>query len=150
MKLNKTLTIIALAAASLCTTSPLQAQDAPKDKPAGEQAPPAGQPPRRPGIISLENIAKQLDLNDEQKAKVKPVIEEMQQKIADSRKELQGASMEDRRAKMKEIREAASAKLKGILTPEQYQKWEKLTPARRPANGGTPPAAPAAGEEKKN
>jgi hypothetical protein len=52
-------------------------------------------------------------------------------------------STDDRRAKMKTIRDDANAKLKTILTPDQFAKYQALMPARRPA---TPPptAAPAA------
>jgi Spy/CpxP family protein refolding chaperone len=44
-------------------------------------------------------------------------------------------SQEDRRAKMKEIRDAMQAKIKEILTPEQYKKWEKHLRQNRKAGG---------------
>jgi hypothetical protein len=49
-------------------------------------------------------------------------------------------------AKVKEIRESTSAKVKPILNDEQWQKWERMrNPAanRRPATPGAP-AAPGA------
>jgi hypothetical protein len=81
----------------------------------------------------------------------------MMQKNADVRKD---TTMEatDRRAKMKEIRDDATAKLKDILTPEQLEKWQKMLQGNRrppagagagapppppPAGGGTPPPPPA-------
>lgn len=145
MKLNKTLTLAALVATSLFAGSALQAQDAPKDKPA--DAPggaPGGSGMRRP-MLSLDSVAKQLDLTEDQKTKVKPVIEELTQKMGDLRKDT-AMSPEDRRPKMKELRDAATAKLKEILTAEQFAKWEKVGPGgRRPGGAGGPP--PAAGGE---
>src|SRR6185312_15251752 len=101
MKLNKTLTIAALVAAGLCSSLPLQAQDAPKDKPAGDQ-PAAAPGMRRPGMMTVESLAKQLDLTEDQKTKIKPILEDMQKKMGDLRKDT-GLAQEDRRAKMKEI-----------------------------------------------
>ena len=144
MKLNKALMTIALAAGSVFAGSTLQAQDAPKDKPA---APAPGM--RRPGL-SLDNLAKQLDLTDDQKVKVKPILEDLQKKIAEIRKDTSIAA-EDRPAKMKEIREGTSAKLKEILTAEQFAKWEKMGAGmRRPGGaGGPPPGAPGEGARDK-
>jgi hypothetical protein len=93
-------------------------------------------------------IATQLALTDDQKAKAKPIFDEMSQKMADLRKDttVQG---QDRRAKAKEIRDDATTKLKDVLTPEQFAKWEKMAQGNRRPPGGpgappaaTPPAAP--------
>ena len=142
MKLNKTLMIAALIAGSVFAADvAVRAQDATNTPPAG--APPG---PGARGRMNFDNIATQLALTDDQKPKVKPIIEEMMQKNADLRKDtsVQGA---DRRAKMKEIRDAATAKLKDILTPDQLEKWQKIGQGgRRPAGAGTPP--PAAGDTK--
>jgi len=144
MKLTKTLMMATLVAGGLLAGTSLQAQDTPKDKPTGDQ--PAAQAPRRPQF-SLEGLAKQLDLTEDQKTKVKPIMEEQQKKTAEVRKDT-ALSQEDRRAKMKEIREATGTQLKPILTAEQYAKWEKMGPPnRRPP---TAPVAPAAGDKAKN
>ncbi|HEV2691828.1 MAG TPA: hypothetical protein VG347_02930 [Verrucomicrobiae bacterium] len=134
MKLNKILMLASIVAAGLSSGIPAQAQDS--------NAPAATPPPmRRPQIMNAEGLTKALDLTDDQKTKVKPILEDMQKQGADIRKDTSLAP-EDRRAKMKEIRDAAGAKLKEILTPEQYAKWEKMAQGRRPA-GGAPAAAPA-------
>jgi Spy/CpxP family protein refolding chaperone len=140
MKLNKTLMIAALVAGSVFAADvAVRAQDA-TNKPA------AGAPPGARGRMNFDSIATQLALTDDQKPKVKPVIEEMQQKMADLRKDT-SVAQEDRRAKMKEIRDAATAKLKDILTPEQLDKWTKMQQPgnRRPPGGagGPPPAGDA-------
>jgi len=152
MKLNQTLTIAALVAGGLFASLPLQAQDAPKDKPAGDQpaAAPGGPGMRRPGMMTIDSLSKQLDLTEDQKAKIKPILEDMQKKMSDLRKDA-SVAQEDRRAKMKEIRDGVSAKFKEILTAEQFAKWEKMGPGnRRPGAGAPPPAAPAGGDKAKN
>ena len=43
---------------------------------------------------------------------------------------------------MKTIREDMTAKMKEILTADQFAKWQKMMPGRRPGGGaGAPPAA---------
>ena len=126
MKLNKALLIAALAAGSLFTSgSPSQAQD-------NTNTPPAGAPPgglrQRP---NFDMIAKQLELTDAQKPQVKAILDEQQQKLKDLRADTSVAQA-DKRAKSKEIRDAATAKLKPILTAEQFAKWEKMGQRQRP------------------
>lgn len=120
------------------------AQDA-TNTPPTQGTPPVQHPPAMRGRMNFDVIATQLALTDDQKAKAKPVFEEMNQKMIDLRKDTT-LEMADRRAKMKEIRDDASAKLKDILTPEQYQKWESMGPRNR-VRPVTPPGstnAPAA------
>ena len=137
MKLNKTLIMTALVAAGLFAAGSLQAQET--NKPAGDQA---GM--RRAPMPTLDSIAKQLDLTEDQKTKVKPTIDEMIAKLTDLQKDT-SVQQADRRAKRKEIRDAAGVKLKPILTEEQYAKWEKMgQPNRRPTPPVTAPDAPAA------
>lgn len=133
MKLNKTLLVAGLMAGSLFAGNlALPAQDSTN----------APQPTVQRGRFNLELISKQLDLTDDQKPKVKVVVDELQQKTRELRQD-PSLSQEDRRAKNKELREAANAKLKDILTADQYAKWLKFAPAgRRPAGSPTPPAAP--------
>ena len=70
-------------------------------------------------------MTEKLKLTDEQKPKVKAVLEESQKK----RQELFSDSSvprEDRREKMKGINDNEDKKLKGILTAEQYTEYEKM------------------------
>ena len=135
MKLNKTLALAALVAGSLLAgSSALQAQDNTNTPPAG--GPPGGGMRGRP---TFEMISKQLDLTDDQKPLVKPIVEDMQKQASELRKDT-SLTQEDRRAKMKEIRDGAAAKLKDILTPEQFAKWQKMGQRQRPPMA--PPAVP--------
>ena len=139
MKLNKTLALAALVAGSLIAGSvALQAQDNTNTPPTG--APPGGGMRGRP---NFEAISKQLELTDDQKPKVKAVLEDMQKQSRELRQDT-SLTQEDRRAKMKEIRDGASTKLKDILTADQFAKWQKIGQHQRPpmAPPATPPATP--------
>ena len=141
MKLNKTLMIAALIAGSVFAADvAVRAQDS-TNKPAAS-TPPGG--PGARGRMNFDNIATQLALTDEQKTKVKPIFDEMMQKQRDLRQDTAVTDPTERRAKMKEIRDAATTKLKEIpLTQEQLDKWAKMGQGqRRPAGGaGAPPPA---------
>ena len=134
MKLNKTLITVALVAVGLLTTdATLLAQSSTNTPPAGVRPPRAG--------MNIETIASQLDLTDDQKTKAKPVFDEMRQKLADLHKD-SSLSQTDKRSKFKEIRDDTNAKLKEILTSDQYAKWMKMPGNRRPPGGaGAPPPA---------
>jgi Spy/CpxP family protein refolding chaperone len=152
MKPNQTLMIAALIAGGVCAASvAVRAQDTttPPTAPAQATAPapatpaaPATAPAHPPGAPVVRNrfemIAQRLALSDDQKAKAKPVFEEVAQKQAAVRAD---TSLDPvaRRAKIKEIQADASNQLKEILTPEQFDKWQKMQPVRRPVP--RPPAA---------
>ena len=133
--------IAALVAGSMFAADvAVRAQDA-TNKPAAGERPPGG--PGARGRMTFDNIATQLALTDEQKTKAKPIIEEMQKKQADLRNDTSITDRTERQAKMKEIRDAATAKLKEIpLTQEQLDKWAKIGQGqRRPGGAGGPPPA---------
>src|SRR6266436_7291195 len=117
MKINKISVIAGLTLGGLVACSNLaMAQD---QKPGGG---------RRGGPSveqRMERMTEKLKLTDEQKPKVKAVLEDSQKK----RQELFSDSSvprEDRREKMKGINDNEDKKLKGILTPDQYSEYEKM------------------------
>lgn len=125
MKLTKTLTLAAIVAAGLLAGSTaLQAQDAPQGTP-----PVKGSPGMR-GHANMDRIAKELNLTDDQKPKVQAALEDEMTKMKDLRKDT-SLSQEDKRAKAKEIRKGTEAKLKEILTPEQFKKWQEIQHNRK-------------------
>jgi periplasmic protein CpxP/Spy len=73
----------------------------------------------------LEWLSKQLNLTDDQKAKVKPIL-------ADEGKQMQAAkedtslSQEQKRDKMKKIHETTNSQINDILTPDQQKKFAEL------------------------
>lgn len=76
----------------------------------------------------LDQMTKDLSLTDEQKPKVKAVLE-------DTQKKMQDVPRDERQAKMPEIMKERNAKLKDILTPEQFTKLQE-TQARKKGAGG--------------
>jgi len=148
MKIQKVSLMAALAAGALIAFSPLVRAE---DKP----TPPEGRPPQgQRGEVAKERIAKmaeELKLTDEQKTKVTALLKEQ----AEAMRGMKEATPEERKEKMKAGREEMQKKMKAILTPEQYTKWETLRkeggpgrPGRRGGPGG--PGGPGAEKPDKN
>ncbi len=130
MKLTKTLTLAAIVAAGLLAGSTaLQAQEAPPAKHAGMH-----------GRPNIDQIAKDLNLTDDQKTQFKAAMQDQQTKLKTLRSDT-SVSQEDKKAKAKEIREATQAKLKEILTPEQLKKLHKEMQHNRKAGADAKPDA---------
>ena len=143
MKATRISLIAALIAAVLVAYSPAASAQAAKDT----NAPPKGE--GRPGGPQamkerLNKLAEDLKLTDDQKTKVEAVMKAHGEKMRASRDP--NATPEERRAKMKAGREELSKKMKGILTAEQFAKWEKMPLGRGPGGPGRP-GGPA-GEKK--
>lgn len=149
MKSKKTMFLTALAAGSLLAWSPaLRADDA-------TNAPPASPSTNQPlhTMHGPAQIAKALDLTDDQKPKVKSVLDAQTQKMRDlhSSPDFSSLSREDKAAKMKAIHDDTVAQMKDILTPDQFAKWQKMTqmhhrggPPQGGDNAGAPATTPAA------
>ncbi len=141
MKLSKTMFLAALTAASLFTAGSAFGQDTTTNAPAAGMS--TNAPPRMRGRM---DIGKMLDLTDDQKAKVQPILDAQREKARAIMQD-DSLSQDDKRAKMKEIRDDTNAQLKPILTPEQFQKWQTMqTRMRRmspPAGGAPAPGGPA-------
>jgi periplasmic protein CpxP/Spy len=115
MKSTKTLLIAALAAGALLAgSSALRAQQA------------TNMPPIHAGMKPHQNIAKQLDLTEDQKPKVEAILKGAADKGRALREDT-SLTPEEKRAKAKAIREETATQLKGILTPEQFAKWQEMT-----------------------
>lgn len=72
-----------------------------------------------------ERMKKELSLTDEQSAKVKSINREFGQKFRTLRND-STISKEDSQIKMKQLRIEHQAKIKSVLTEEQFKKWEKM------------------------
>jgi periplasmic protein CpxP/Spy len=144
MKLSKTTFLAALTAASLFTAGSALGQNATTPAP----APGGGSPTTPPSTPRPRmDIAKMLNLTDDQKAKVQPILDAQREKMRAVFQD-DSLSSDDKRTKMKAIRDDTNAQLKPILTPEQYQKWQSMQSRMRrvaPPGGNTPaPGAPPA------
>jgi len=130
MKTLKTSLAALFAAVSLTAVTPAtQAQETNPTPP-----PPRAGGPR--GAMSVEDrlarLTETLKLTDEQKPKVKAVLEVQSKAMQEAR----GLSPEDRRAKMQTVREEMTKKMKEILTPDQFTKFEAMPQGPRGRRGG--------------
>jgi periplasmic protein CpxP/Spy len=138
MKANKTMWIAALAVGGLLVGGlALRAGDT--NKPSA--TPPAGgssaeQPPRG----GFERMAEQLKLTAEQKPKVQAIMSAQRQKMLDLRNDT-ALTPDERAAKRKAVVDETSQQMKAILTPEQFDMWQKTSPMgpRRMHPAGQPP-----------
>ena len=133
MKMHRVSLMAAVAAGALIALTPtLRAQDSKPDRPEG--GPRAGQR----GEMAKERFAKiseELNLTADQKTKVEAALKEQ----AETLRGLRDATQEERREKMQAARKGFDTKMKGILTADQYAKWEKIRPQRgsgRPGGAG--------------
>src|ERR1035437_6305200 len=142
MKLNKTWSFPAVAAGSgSAADTPPRPQDPPTPPPAG--GPPGGGQRGRGGP-SIEMLTTNLSLTADQIPKVKAVLDEQRQKMGELRNE---TDQQVRRTKMQALRTDTTAKMKEILTAEQFAKYEKMGPGMRgnrppggaPGGAGAPP-----------
>lgn len=133
MKMHKISLLAAVAAGALFALTPsLRAEDKPAKAPKAER--PEGGPRGGQRMDMLKEMAEKLNLTAEQKTKLQEAFKAQRE----NRKDLKDATPEERRAAMKESRDAMDAKIKEILTPEQYAKWEKIRQENRPGGPGGP------------
>ena len=118
MSINKLSVIASLALGGLVACSTMAtAQDAKDGKKGGKRGPSVEQ--------RMDRMTEELKLTDEQKPKVKAILEDgakkRQELFADN-----SVPREQRREKMQALMEEENTKLKAILTPEQDEKWQKM------------------------
>ncbi len=83
----------------------------------------------------IKAMKEALTLTDDQSAKILAILQKDQEKIKPLRDDT-SLSQEDRRAKMREIRQASQEEINKILTPDQQTKWKEEQAKRRPARAG--------------
>ncbi len=115
MKLYKVSLIAALVAGVLLACSGIaSAQETKEGKKKGQFSPQA----------RVEQMDKIVKLTDAQKTKLTALFEEQGKKMA----EMRDLPQDQRREKMQAFREESDKKLKEILTPDQFEKWQKERP----------------------
>ena len=124
MRINKASLVAALVLGGLFvgSTCALAQNDADKKGGGGKR----GFPTVEERLARIDEAVK---LTDEQKPKVKAVLEDSQKQMTEAR----NAPQEERREKMQTIMADQDKKLKDILTPEQYEKYKAMP---RPGRGG--------------
>ncbi len=127
MKVTKEFLLTLFTAGSLITCGSAIAQDS-TNAPSPTPAPAAPHMMRGP---NMEGLMRALNLTEAQKAQVQPILADASQKMRDLHNDA-SLSPEDRRAKMKEIRDETSAQLKPILTPKQFEKLQSRMSPHHP------------------
>ncbi len=86
----------------------------------------------------VDRMASELKLTDDQKTKVTALLEAQGKKRQELRADT-SLSRDERREKTRAFMQEQNKKLKEILTPEQFEKWQKM----RPQGRGRQPQPPA-------
>jgi len=119
------LALVAFAAAPV-----IRAEDTPA-------APAAGDHKAGPRGERLKELAEKLALTDDQKAKIKPIIED-EAKALKALKEDTTIEKKDKRAKLMEIRKSHSEQILAILTPDQQAKFKAMMEQHKKAGPDAP------------
>jgi len=103
---------------------------------------------------NFDMMVKQLGLTDEQAPKFRSIMETRMQKIRELRQNPDYAKLspEEKVAKAQAIQEETTTKMKALLTPEQFEKWQNMAgmrgrpmrppPGRENTRGTNAPAPP--------
>jgi protein CpxP len=127
MKINKVSMAIIAAAAVMAVSPAAMAQTNPAGGGAGAGGAGRGGFGGRTNTMTVESLDKTLTLTDAEKPKVKSALEEYTKAMTEARQ----ADQQERRTKMATARTDLDKKMKEILTPEQYTKYEAM-----PGRGG--------------
>jgi Spy/CpxP family protein refolding chaperone len=97
----------------------------------GQQTqPPAAAAPAGPSNEvqdALTQISTQLNLTEDQKGKLKPILEKELSQLVGLRNDT-SMSNDVKQTKAKAIHDSANSQISAILTPEQQQKWDAMKP----------------------
>jgi Spy/CpxP family protein refolding chaperone len=84
----------------------------------------------------LEWLSKELNLTDDQKAKVKPILDE-QTKQMRAMQEDSSLTQDQKREKMKQLHQTTHSQINEILTPEQQKKFAALKEQQKEHHEGS-------------
>ena len=73
----------------------------------------------------LQMLAEKLNLTDDQKTKLKPILQDEAQQMKAVHEDA-SLSPDQKHAKMKSIHESFRGQINGVLTPEQQAKWKQM------------------------
>jgi protein CpxP len=123
-KSSVTIACILALTASIATRTVFAADGDTKKEKTEATAPRRGGGANATPEARVDRMAKELSLNDDQKAKLKPIFEDETTKMKALRDDTTVAR-EDRRTKAQDIRKETDAKVKGVLTADQFSKWQE-------------------------
>jgi Spy/CpxP family protein refolding chaperone len=118
-------------------------QSGPSIQPQPSAPPAAGETPSRPPMMNpqrmLQMLSKRVDLTDDQKAKILPLL----QAQADQLKALHddtSLSDDEKHEKMRDIMQSTRKQIGDLLTPEQKEKFKNLHGGAHDHDNPPPPA----------
>ncbi len=113
---------------------------------------PGAPPPHPHGGAPLERLARDLGLNEGQKADLKRIFDEQKAKREAEREQYkvsgQHPTPEQMHAFMQQTHQEMLQELSGVLTPEQLTKFKQIEAARRGRWHQPPPPAAASSEKQ--
>ncbi len=109
-------------------SAPAKAQQSGGQEAQGQAGPRAGG--RMNPEEQLQRLAKDLNLTDDQKGQIKPILEERHDKMQKLFSD-ESLSQGDRRSKMREIFEASNKKIRDVLNDDQKKKFDEMQARRR-------------------
>jgi Spy/CpxP family protein refolding chaperone len=84
--------------------------------------------------VRLNNISKRVNLTDDQKAKLKPILESQYQQITDVLKN-SSLTADEQKSKVQQIRKSIRPQIMSLLTPEQKKQWRETEAQEHPKQG---------------
>ena len=150
MKTNKTKLFALLALGGLVALSPIaRADDAPATPAPSTPAP--GADAKGGGRGNMDKLFTAIKATDDQKEKLKPIFKERNEKFKALHDDT-AISQEDRTAKRKDITKDVNAKVKDVLSADQYEEYLKLQKeqGRRNRKADQPATTPPADTTPKN
>ena len=136
--------LIGLATAAMLNAQPQDQEPPASANPPDQAAPPNGRPGRGGNIESrLELMSKQLNLTDEQREKIRPILKHEVELIRAVRGNNNLTQREARR-RIQTIRRNSRQKVAEVLTPEQRKQWEEIRQEHAGGGGGQRPSEPPA------
>jgi len=89
----------------------------------------------------VEMLTKELALTADQQTKIKDILTKQQADMKSVRDD-QNTPMEEKRSKMREIREAGQKAINAVLTADQQKKYAEMQEKMRQGGGGPRPGGP--------
>lgn len=123
-KLSRMLMLVTILAAGIATASlPMLAQEGQEEE--NSQSTEAGNGQRFSPEQVVQRLSEKLNLTDDQKSQITPIIADRQQQLRALRANTSMRPLQKRR-KMKSIFEDSDKKIKSILTAEQRKQYDEL------------------------
>jgi periplasmic protein CpxP/Spy len=115
-------------------------------KPAEGRGPGGGRGQMMTPDEQVSRLSTELNLTDDQKAKIKPLFEDQAAKMKALREDT-STSMDDKRPKMQDIRKSTNDQVRAVLTADQQKKYDEMQAKMRerqregqkPADAPKPP-----------